>query len=151
MPRSLEDITIDLRSRAAKGDFEGLAELADELQLIGSVAAKAAEASTRAVVARARGNTEVAIEFTKRTMQLYEQSGDLLRAAHAANNVGITLRSVGNHPEALEYYHRALGMYTDIDKKQSMALVTNNIGNIYHAGLPPGCPFSSCHAYLQAP
>ena len=133
MTRSLEEIKIELRARAAKGDFDGLAELADELQLIGSIEAEAAEASTRAVVARARGNAEAAIEFTKRSMHLYEQSGDLLRAAHAANNVGITLRSIGNHPEALEFYHRALGMYTDIDEKQSMALVTNNIGNIYHA------------------
>ena len=133
MPRSLEDIKIELRSRASRGDNDGLLALADELREIGGPHAEAMEASTRAVVARATGDAKGAIEHYKRSVHLYEATGDLVRAAHAANNVGITLRSIGNHPEALEYYHRALGMYTDVDDKQNMALVTNNIGIIYHA------------------
>ncbi len=133
MSRSIEEIKTELRARAMEGDNASVLALADELQQIGGDEAEAIERSYRAVVARAQGDAPSAVEHLRRALELYEQVGDLMRAAHAANQIGITYRSIGSHPEALEYYHRALGMYTDLDDKQNMAFVTNNIGNIYHA------------------
>lgn len=68
----------------------------------------------------------------RRSLQLYEEAGDLYSTATLLQNLGTTARRMGNPLEAEGHYTRALKILERLDNRWRIAEIKNNIGVGYY-------------------
>ena len=68
----------------------------------------------------------------RRSLQLYEEAGDLYYTATLLQNLGTTARRMGNPLEAEGHYTRALKILEGLDNRWRIAEIKNNIGVGYY-------------------
>jgi adenylate cyclase len=111
---------------------------AEAIALLGDQpdAFQARAAAYRAVgIAAAReDDLPVAREAFRRALDSAHDGKDALLAATISLNLGTVLHLQGHIDEALDIYHQALEFHERIGAKRGVALVANNLGDLYWRG-----------------
>jgi adenylate cyclase len=123
-------------SRGADAEARLLGAEAIALILTAPDAAQERAAAYRAVgIAAAReGDLPVAREAFGRALESARAVKDGLLAATVSLNLGTVLHLQGHMDEALDIYHQALEFHERIGAKRGVALVANNLGDLYWRG-----------------
>lgn len=85
----------------------------------------------RAVALNAKGDSEAAIQFSKKGAQLSFEISDSLQAAKHLTNVGAFFQQKGQRDSALAFYLRAYPIYQSLNERQLLSSLLNNIGVLY--------------------
>lgn len=78
-----------------------------------------------------QGHYNLAINWYKKALQVYEEEGLKKHAAILLNNVGLALSETGKYKHALDYYFRALKLHEQIKNQAGIAMTLANIGIVY--------------------
>ena len=79
----------------------------------------------------ALGKKEEALEYHKKALAIFSESGDLHGEGVSLNYLGRVYNSVGRHEEALRYYEEALRVSKGAVIHVGEGRILNNIGRIY--------------------
>ena len=77
------------------------------------------------------GDAAHSIEVCQRSLDLYQQTGNLAQAGSAHNNLANAYFYRGDWPQATEHYMRALSIKTQIGDVHECGLISNNLGGVY--------------------
>jgi tetratricopeptide (TPR) repeat protein len=72
-----------------------------------------------------------ALEYYTRSLDFYEQSGDMAGVARHTSNIGLVYSNLSQYPRALEYYERSLKCFSELGNKNGMATTLSNMGIVY--------------------
>jgi len=78
-----------------------------------------------------QGNTLKSKEFYVKARNTYLKLGNDYGLASANHNLGLINEILGEYKEALNSYFQSYQIYLRLDRKKTMGLALNNIGNIY--------------------
>ena len=79
------------------------------------------------------GNTDKAVQYITRALQINERTGNRLKMAQNLGNIGVMRYMQGNYAVALEYVYKALKIFEELKDKTGTANQLGAIGCIYHA------------------
>jgi class 3 adenylate cyclase/Tfp pilus assembly protein PilF len=127
----LDSIQIELDNALEYRNTTRVHELLEELESIGTMAARAAAARGRGTAFATMADYGQALQWYRRSLDLYEQLGDRARLAAVIGNTGSIHRMTGDYPEALACHRRALTILEELGNKPGMARVTGNLAVIY--------------------
>lgn len=82
-------------------------------------------------LADVQGEIFRAINYYKKSLEIYRKIGDQQGIATAYNNIGFIYDNQGDIPNALEYYHKSLLIREQIHDYKGIASTLNNIGYVY--------------------
>jgi tetratricopeptide (TPR) repeat protein len=78
-----------------------------------------------------KGESQKALEYYKKSLQVAQQINDKHEIANALNNAGIAYANLGNIAEAFYCYNRCLALRQESGDKKGTAYCLNNIGLLY--------------------
>jgi tetratricopeptide (TPR) repeat protein/serine phosphatase RsbU (regulator of sigma subunit) len=78
-----------------------------------------------------KGETEKALEFYSKTLQIHARMNDKRGMASSYGNIGIIHQITGEYAKALEFHFKSVKMDDEMGNRQGMADSYNNIGIIY--------------------
>ena len=78
-----------------------------------------------------KGEIDRCLNYLRKSLEIYEKTGDTEEMATAINNIGYILQDQGNTLVALEYYQRSLELETELGNKLGIAYSFNNIASLY--------------------
>ncbi len=79
------------------------------------------------------GAFERSLEYTRKSMQLFKQTGDQRGLAWSYRNMGNLYKDATDLEQAEIHYQKALDIFQDIGHFNGMARVYNNLGELYAA------------------
>lgn len=85
----------------------------------------------QANIAHARRDWELAIELYRRSLALWQATGDRRRIAWGLTNLGTALRPAGQHEEASRCYEEAITLFQEIHDPVHQAVAEMNLGNVH--------------------
>ena len=79
-----------------------------------------------------QGNYASAIEYYKKVLKIFEESGNKNGISGCYNNIGLAHDYQGNYASAIKYYRKALKIYKELGNKKGISYCYTNIGNIHY-------------------
>lgn len=77
------------------------------------------------------GDLQRAIQYGRRSVEVYEGIDDIAGLSRAYNNLGTTYQAQGDWVHAGDAYQRSLEINREIGETQQQGFVTNNLGNLH--------------------
>jgi tetratricopeptide (TPR) repeat protein len=107
-----------------------LLEAAERAERAGADDARADAYKHLGTVASLTGDTSMAIDYYRRSLQLYQARGDVSGQANVLNNIGVVHRKEGRYPEALQAHANALAIRERIGDPLGIGTSRNNLAQI---------------------
>ncbi|MFH2141315.1 MAG: tetratricopeptide repeat protein, partial [Bacteroidota bacterium] len=79
-----------------------------------------------------RGETEKALRYHNKSLQIRKKINDKNGIANSLNNIGYNYKNIGETEKALEYFNKSLKIREEINDIKGIATSLNNIGYIYY-------------------
>jgi adenylate cyclase len=78
-----------------------------------------------------RGDYPKALDHFRRSLQVFEASGNKMGLSSSLNSLGTLYLNLGDHPKALDYYQQSLKINEELGDPMRVGSVMNNIGVLY--------------------
>lgn len=85
------------------------------------------------IIYKSKGNTNKALEYYKKSLNLQNKIKDKYGLATAYNNIGLVYKEQGDIKKALNYYNKSLKVRELLNDKEGISMSYNNIAMIYQS------------------
>ncbi len=104
----------------------------DQADLVGYPELKAKAFRSLGTTALYMSDYDLALEYCREGLILYEELNDLEGVAACYNNIGVVNEMLGESMNAIDYYNKAVQIDEELENITGVGLTLRNIGNIYY-------------------
>ncbi|HLP12875.1 MAG TPA: tetratricopeptide repeat protein, partial [Flavobacteriales bacterium] len=129
-------IVLSLIYKKLENNHEALKEYETIYTLASSINAQRIAASalnSQASIYFNNGNSPLALDYLKRSIELHTLCGFKKGVMQATNTMGLVYNSMNDQPKAIEAYTKAIEIAREIGAKKSLAQYQANTASIYYA------------------